>query len=102
MLLSLFSSAPECFHGNHRLLSDPQRSVDFDSTVIQNTNIQELICDSSLQAGWYRFRIGGRPAEMPTSCVEVRLQNIWSITLTPTLTLYLTLTLQRCPLAVWR
>ncbi|KAK7877856.1 hypothetical protein WMY93_031496 [Mugilogobius chulae] len=62
---------PECAPGGHSLLQEPYRSATFSSSWLQQSSLQELICDHSLTPGWYQFQLFNKPASMPTHCVEM-------------------------------
>ncbi|XP_042279137.1 von Willebrand factor D and EGF domain-containing protein isoform X1 [Thunnus maccoyii] len=62
---------PECAPGGHSVLDNPYRSTTFSSSWLQQSSLQDFICDHSLTPGWYQFQIFDKPASMPTQCVEV-------------------------------
>ncbi|MFT7805333.1 von Willebrand factor D and EGF domain-containing protein [Arapaima gigas] len=62
---------PECSPDGHMLLQNPYRSTSFSSQRLQQSSLQDLVCDHSLTPGWYQFQIFNKPAVMPTTCVDV-------------------------------
>ncbi|KAJ0009461.1 hypothetical protein NQD34_001163, partial [Periophthalmus magnuspinnatus] len=72
---NVFFLNPECFPGAHRILRNPYRSTDFDSSELQNTAIQELICDHNLTPGWYRFTLNNKPPRCPPAVMCVQMNH---------------------------
>ncbi|XP_064597910.1 von Willebrand factor D and EGF domain-containing protein-like [Liolophura sinensis] len=55
-----------CLPANHKILSETWRSVE---NAIEAANGSH--CDNTIPTGWFRMRLGGKDAIMPTECVEV-------------------------------
>ncbi|KAK7105251.1 von Willebrand factor D and EGF domain-containing protein-like [Littorina saxatilis] len=58
-----FGANDPCAEGNHTILDDVRRHV--------NNTVNAGMCDYGLVAGWYRFKLNGSDAVMPTYCVPV-------------------------------
>ncbi len=56
----------ECQPDGYRVLDNAFRSVDYTASTLTG-----ILCDKSLERGWYRFEIFGKNAEMSTECVQV-------------------------------
>ncbi|XP_048580334.1 von Willebrand factor D and EGF domain-containing protein [Nematostella vectensis] len=56
---------PQCLPSGHRVLDEPLRSIR------SPPHPPAPICDSQLREGWYRFKLNGLPAQIPTYCPAV-------------------------------
>ncbi|XP_062612521.1 uncharacterized protein LOC134274281 isoform X2 [Saccostrea cucullata] len=64
---SIQSEKDPCLPEHHSIIDDFRRSTKYRSKASDRR-----LCDNSLSPGWYRFKINGTDADMPTKCVKVK------------------------------
>lgn len=53
---------PQCLPSGYRVLQEPSRDLR------KTRSRLNALCDRELPRAWYRFKLDGQPAELPTAC----------------------------------
>lgn len=70
-MISIFSfifsiKIDPCSENKYAIIDDHRRSPDFRSNPSERR-----LCDNRINHSWYRFKINGSNAEIPTKCIAV-------------------------------